>query len=492
MKNLYAIAFLLMPLLLVAQETNKPDPLGLPDITTDKGTISLNMPNVDIEQALRMLAKMSDVNLVIDGSIEGTVNLYWEDVTLEEAWNGLLRITALEVRPEGNLVFVSPIQQDPQFNNIVTEIIPLNYITLGSDQDNRRLAGQTGIAGQTQLTRQGQSQFNSRREENNRLKDILAEVLGDEIQVASDVRSNQIIVTGPAALVDNAKKIIAGLDRPIPQLLIEAKVMQVRSKALEELGIDWGGVYTVRSGGSFDKSSTRQRNEPARTVTESVIENLTYQGTLNEFSVALSAMEDRGDARVLFSPRVVTQNNKEAFISSGQEIQVPSGLDINGNATFRERRVTLELGVTPKVLSNRFINMNIRLRNDSINYEQQEISGVPPLDVNNLEANVTLQDSDAVILGGIVTSQETEQEKRVPFLSDIPILGLAFRKTSTQIEQRELIILITPQVITDQYGVLIQEPSSNVFPSTRQKEIMDGLSRPNRLWIENATPTFEH
>jgi len=434
--------------------------------------ISLNMPNLSVIEALQMLAKVTGENLVIRGDVQGFVNLFLHDISSEEAWSALLKTANLTLERQGNLLFISPLAVEEE-EELVTRVVQLQHITLGTDQTSNQ-GGLRG--GSTQIGQTG----GRGTQEDVSFKDILDDALGDEaLQVGVDARTNQVVLTGSKDVVDRALLVIETLDRPIPQILIEAKVVQAREKALKDLGIDWGGVYAVRSGGDFNYQSDRGRSTA---ITKNISENLTYSSTLNEFSVALSAMEEKGDARVLFSPRVVTQNNKEAFISSGQEIQVPSGLDINGNSTFRDRQVTLELGVTPRVLSNRMISLNIRLRNDSINYEQQQISGVPPLDVNSVEGFVTLQDNDTVILGGILTSQETDQLTRVPILADIPLLGLAFQKKRKQMEQTELIVLLTPRIITDQFGVLLPDSARNAMPSDAQSRVIERLSNPHRVW----------
>ena len=281
------------------------------------------------------------------------------------------------------------------------------------------------------------------------------------------------MLTGPTEIVNAAEQLVEALDQPVPQILIQAQIVQVRSSALDQLGIDWGGVYSVRSSATADFEGSRERRDPGNILSGVVDRELAWSSELAEFDVTLAALADTGDAQILSSPRVVTQNNMEAYIASGQEIQIPSGLDINGNASFRERQVTLELGVTPRVLNDSLVSLVIRVRNDRINFEQQEISGVPPLDISTVESFVTLHDRDTVVIGGILSTQETESETRIPFLSDLPFLGKAFRHTRKRTEESELIVLISPAIISDEVGAPAQNAHPGMIPSPAQQGVLD-------------------
>ncbi|RJP35200.1 MAG: hypothetical protein C4527_01030 [Candidatus Omnitrophota bacterium] len=482
-----------IPPLAAGTEENRQDLL----FSSDGEAISINMPNLSLIDALRMLAKLTHVNLIVDESVVGSVNLYLQDVTPQEAWNALLQTKNLSFKQEGNLIYVFiPEQVTAESIPRETRIAKLKYITLGSTTLTR-----SGGRSSTGNVSTGADQTSSRQmdygggidrelqEEGTKLDEILVAAFGEEnLKVAKDIRTNHLLLTGTPMILDEVFKLLEVLDQPVSQLLIEAKVVQVRSQALKDQGIDWGGVYTFNNSGGYTFSYDRQRDEPGGIVTQSNQDTLQYTNNVTNFKVTLSALINDGDARVLFSPRVVTQNNKEAYIASGQEIQIPSGLDINGNTSFRERQVALELGVTPRVLANSLISLSIRVRNDTVNYNQPEISGVPPLDVNSVESFVTLRDSDMVIIGGILTTQDSNQRSRIPLLSDIPLLGSAFRNNSKRIEQSELIIVITPRIITNEEGFLIDETAGDAIMRPEQQDVVNDLMSHRSLWIDEAAP----
>lgn len=448
--------------------------------------VSLNLPQMGVVDALRMLGQLSNLDMVIDPNVSGVVDLLMEDVSLEEAWDSVLDSANLDVLQTGDVLRIKPraevaVPTTPR----ETRVIKLKYISLGK----MTLSGGNSDSqqgGQNQL----QNQFGGESEESSNdteLDQILQGTFQDAISVFKDIRTNHLILSGEAKLLDEAQAIIETLDQPISQILIEAQIVQIRTQAMKDLGIDWGGVYTFQNSGTFDIDGERSTSQPGNVVTETDSEGINFGGSLGQFNVVLSALIDDGEAQVLFKPRVVTQNNKEAYISSGQEIQIPSGLDINGNASFRERQVVLELGVTPQVMANDLISLSIRVRNDTINFSDPDISGVPPLDVNSIESFITLRDMDTVIIGGILSTQRSNTQRNIPFLSDIPVLGRAFRNDSKRFEQSELMLLITPRIISDEYGFINYDSSASLRPSSAQTGVINSLSENEPMW-RNQSP----
>ena len=179
----------------------------------------------------------------------------------------------------------------------------------------------------------------------------------------------------------------------------------------------------------------------------------------------MAAFIDRGDARVLSNPQVVTQTNREAYIASGEEIIIPSGTDQVGNLAFKEKQVALELGVTPHVLSEDRVDLVIRLRNDSLDFEIDRINNSPPLRINTIESYVTLENGEAVVLGGVTTHTRNSIRTRHPFVSRIPLIGRFFRAVINDEVKRELVVVIKPTILRSM---------SEIPPlSAAQEEILD-------------------
>lgn len=439
-----------------AQKTEEPD---------DTNTISLNIPNVDIREALRMVARLTGQNLVIDDDVRGVINIFLEDITPEEAWKVVLGTNDLGSSREGNLVYVFPLDQETRNQqNRETRIIKMRYITLGvldvgaGGEGSREGSSQSGgatpqdLQGQTGSLREGQQTEGPSTTSN--IDTILKTAFGEALTVSKDARTNQLILTGMPSTLDAAEKVIEALDQPVAQILIEAQIILARTTALEEIGVDWGGVYTFSNTGTAGVSGQRTTNM-GDVSGESEQSSWNFTTSLGSFNVAVSALVESGDARILSRPRIMTQNQREALISSGQEIQVPSGLDVNGNASFREREVVLELGVTPSVLNDSMIDMLIRIANDSIDFSQDLISGVPPLNINQVRSSVILRDSETVVIGGIVTQQEDFSKTRVPGISSVPLLGLFFKQDNNRAESSELLVAISPRIVSDADGRIV-------------------------------------
>jgi type IV pilus assembly protein PilQ len=470
-------------------------PLGMaqeqaePKVTVPAGEdVSLNLPQMGVVDALRMLGQLSNLNMVIDPKVSGVVDLFMEDVSLEQAWDSVLDSANLSVLQTGDVLKIMPKEAAATPSTPrETRVIKLKYISLGNMKLSGGIGGDSQQNPNTQNPLQNQFGGESQSTGDAQLDEILQGTFQDAVTVFKDVRTNHLILSGEAKLLDEAQAVIETLDQPISQILIEAQIVQIRTQAMQDLGIDWGGVYTFQNSGSFELSGDRTTTQPGNVVTDNNAENLNFGGSLGQFTVVLSALIDDGDAQILFKPRVVTQNNKEAYISSGQEIQIPSGLDINGNASFRERQVVLELGVTPQVMANDLISLSIRVKNDTINFSQPDVSGVPPLDVNSIESFITLRDMDTVIIGGILSSQNSSTQRRVPFLSGIPLLGRAFRNDSRRFEQSELMLLITPRIISDEFGFINYDASAGLQPNSAQKRVIDTLADDEPLWRHGST-----
>ncbi len=463
-----------------------------PQASASDTLVSLNMPDVFVVDALRMLAKLEGLNIIIDEKVQGTTNLFFQDVPFQDAWNAVMMSAALSEKRQGGIINIFPAPQILDASPLLqTKVIKLKYISLGSDS----LSSGGGASGQTSTNYQSSSGdvgggLNRDDPENKTpIDQILTDSFGENLlKVSKDERTNQLVLTGSTETLEAAIQLINALDHPSEQILIEAKVIQARKSALDDIGINWGGIYTISNSGNSTLSSNRTESEPLGSIVETMQQNGSFSSNLSSFNVTVSALIERGDAHVLFSPRVVTQNNQEAFISSGQEIQIPSGLDINGNSTFRERQVTLELGVTPRVLADSLLRLTIRLRNDSINYAQQQISGVPPLDVNSVESIVTLHDEDTVVIGGIITRQDSYNTFNVPLLSKIPLLGMAFRQKEKQLDNSELLIMIKPTVVTKENKNTIEHSLTNSSTFGDASEIFDNPKTVNYKTEEQNIP----
>ena len=275
--------------------------------------VSLNMPRIGIVDALRMLGQLSGADMVIDPNVNGIIDLFMEDVSVEEAWQSVLDSANLSVSQNGGVLHVKPKTAEP------TPVIPrevrvikLQYISLGKMDLSGGLQNTQAASTRSQGNLFGESESN----QTNELDQILQGIFQDAITVFKDVRTNHLILSGPKELLEQAESIIKTLDQPIPQLLIEAQIVQIRSQVMEDLGVDWGGVYTIQNSGDFAIEIDRgggTANSGNTNGSNSSGNGGTFSSSLTQLNVVLSALVEDGDARILFKPRVVTQNNKRSL-----------------------------------------------------------------------------------------------------------------------------------------------------------------------------------
>ena len=397
--------------------------------------ITINLDAAPLSEALSLVANELELSLILANDVEGNINLYLNDVSAGAAWDAIMKTANLQYELVGEIL-----QVFGPTSNIIVESVQLQHIPLGSATLSR--IGALPTPGD-----EADSVIERDQELSHPLLQTLISSLNIDLKIALDLRSNRVILYGPRPVVESAKTLLLELDVPVAQILIEAQIIEVSQDLLDALGVSWGGIYRLNTTGGLGISQTRIRTEPTNDLSGARTTNFFLDASLEEFNIALAAFIDQGDARILSSPRIVTQNNREAYIASGEEIIIPSGTDQVGNLAFKEKQVALELGVTPRVLGDSRINLVIRLRNDALDFELGRINNSPPLRINALESIVTLADGEAVVIGGVTTSARNVFRNRNPFVSRIPLIGWMFRGSLKESQRRELVVIVKPTII---------------------------------------------
>jgi type IV pilus assembly protein PilQ len=300
-----------------------------------------------------------------------------------------------------------------------------------------------------------------------KVKDLLSE--GGKIQI--DDRTNTIIVRDLRKNVEDVKALVATLDTPTPQVLIEARIVEVDTSFTRELGVQWGGSYTSDgattvgvtgiqdSTGSSNAGQTLSNQTPytAGSVPVNYAVNLPASvglgsgggialGILRDnlrLDLSLSALEASGKGKVVSSPKVVTIDNKEALIEQGTQIPYSTVSASGTNTQFVD--ATLSLKVTPHITPEGSIIMKLEAKNDSPG--ETGATGQPAINKKKATTEVLVRDGETAVIGGILQVTRKEDEKAVPWLSRIPVLGFFFKNTLTQSSNRELLIFITPKIL---------------------------------------------
>lgn len=391
--------------------------------------IKLDFFETDIKNVFRILRSIGRVNFAIDKDVKGKVTLTLEDpVPWDQVMDLVLKMNNLGQVREGNVIRIATLQtltqeeqqiqdaiaakrksieQKKSLQPLLTEYIPINYSEAEKDIKPH-------------------------------LEQIITEGRG---KVSVDKRTNMIIITDTQAKIDQAKEIIFRLDRVTPQIMIEAKIVEVTKEFSKALGVGLGVSDNNTATSEFDVALNQPVGAPLNTGAFNFFR--LFGSSQTSLNVQLQASESKGDAKIISSPRVLTLDNKSAKIKQGFEVgyQV-QGAD--GVVTVEFKDVDLLLEVTPHVTPDNRIAMTVFVtKNDIDGY----IAGVPTLFTNEAETELLVNDQDTIVIAGIVKTSMNEDVDGTPGLSKIPILGRLFRTEAETEERNELLIFITPSIV---------------------------------------------
>ena len=409
--------------------------------------VSLDFQGADLRAVLRTFSEISGLNLVIDPTIQGTVDVALRDVPWDQALDIILRANKLGYVVDGTIVRIAPLA-----------------VLAAEEEERRRLSDAQALAGELNvLTRSlNYSKASDLREL------ITTTVLSQRGSIQFDARTNTIIIQDLAERLERAAALITTLDRPEPQVEIEARIVQTTREFARRLGVQWGfnGTASTALGNTLPTAFPNQAAIGGRTglaqgptggdaVSNAVNLGIggassavglalgSINGALN-LDVALSAIERSGQGRILSTPKVSTQNNIEAEITQG--IQIPIQTVANNTVTVSFRDAALTLRVTPQITAANTVIMRIAMENSSPDFSRA-VNGIPPIDTQRALTQVLVSSGETTVIGGIYVSREQTSQDRTPALHRLPLLGWLFKRDEFTDESRELLIFITPKVM---------------------------------------------
>ena len=415
--------------LLVAAETqNSPGPRQF-----SGEPITLDFQGADLRAVLRTFGEISQgLNIVIDPSIQGTVDVSLRDVPWDQALDIILRANKLGYSVEGNIV----------------RIVPLNVLAQ-ENEERRKLQEAQALAGELRVLTRAVSYAKA--------ADLVPVITRSSLSARGDVqvdaRTNTLIIRDLADRLSAADELINRLDRPQPQVEIEARIVQLDRNKARDLGIDWnfGGRVDPALGTSTGLAFPSRGAVTAGTgaVDPASPTNLgIVLGSVNgalDLSVRLRALESEGMVKVLSTPRVTTQNNIPAEITQGA--QIPIQVVSNNTVTVNFKDAALTLRVTPQITAANTVIMNIFLENATPDYtETSPAQPIPSINTQRAVTSVLMADGDTTVIGGIFTKLESLTETRTPFLHRVPLLGWLFKTETRNEDNSELLIFITPKI----------------------------------------------
>jgi type IV pilus assembly protein PilQ len=422
--------------------------------------LSLNFQDIEVRSVLQLIADFTDLNLVASDTVAGRITLRLKNVPWDQALELILKTKGLDQRQVGNVLLVAPaaeiaarekleLENRKQISELAplrTEFVQVRYASATALFGLFQGGGEEGGGGGT------------------------SSMLSDRGSVIVDERTNSIIITDTADRLENFRRVISQLDIPVRQVLIEARIVTATANFSEELGIKWGGGYidrqgsdnALRVGGSETTLSELQGvfvgddseiSSPGDLVVDLGVTTpgatsfaIGYSGLGNYLiDLELSAFAKDGHAEVVSRPKVITADKSTAIIESGVEIPYQEATSSGAtNVSFKDAVLALE--VTPQITPDDRVIMKLNVKQDTVGIV---FNGVPSINTNEVETEVLVANGETVVLGGIFTTDKNVSTTKTPFLGDLPYIGRIFRNTLERDDKQELLIFITPRIISD-------------------------------------------
>ena len=423
--------------------------------------LSLNFQNIDVRSLLQVFADFTNLNIVTSDSVTGTLSLRLKDVPWDQALQIVLDSKGLASRRNGNVLWVAPRgelatkekaelesqQQVTELEPLRSQVFRLNY-QRADDVRNMLLgsgaAGGGAAAGGT-----------------------ASRILSKRGSLTSDARTNQLFVSDIPSKLEEVQAFLLKIDIPVRQVMIEARIVEADDTFSRNLGAKlgfasktngagYGNTYTnvvspVTQNATWDNSPAI--SFPANGINgvnaASVAVSLFNAGAGRFLALELSALEADGRGKIISSPRVVTADNIKALIEQGTEIPYQQATS-SGATSVSFKKANLKLEVTPKITPDGNVFLDVDVNKDSVGI--QTTNGFA-IDTKHVQTQVLVENGGTVVIGGIFTQNERTDINKVPLLGDIPVVGNLFKSTNKINNRTELLVFLTPRVVSDQLSL---------------------------------------
>ncbi len=435
-----------------------PNSLGMKHIYTGR-KISLDFKDADIQDILRLIAEVSNKNIIAGDDVHGKITMRMMNVPWDQALDIILQTNNLGMVQVGNIIRIAPLgtlrkeqesqleakQKQEKLEELVTRIIPVNY------------------AKASDLSTQLKSLLTSRG------------------SVSVDARTNSIIIKDVPKVITESERLVKALDLQTPEVLIEARIVEADTNFTRQLGVQWGTAFHASpaygnptglsfpntigvGGGNIQQNSTSQPlplaggvgasgnnymvNLPAAVGTGSGgAIGFTFGNLTNSFllDLQLSAMEQTGEGKIISSPKVTTLDNTQAKIQQGLSIPYQTVSQMGTQTQFIDAVLSLE--VTPHITANGSIIMKIKADKNAPDTSILSASGVPSISKKEADTEVLVKNGETTVIGGIYQFNKSTTVSGVPWFYKIPLIGWLFKNTTKTNQTTELLIFITPRIV---------------------------------------------
>jgi len=422
----------------VAQDSRASEQVGL--VRTGSGTFSIDVEGADIRTVVRAIGEFSGRNIVVGKDVKATVRVRLNNVGWQEALRTVLRANGLDYTDEGGILRVddsAKLNQEGvdreaarakqmELVPLETRIIKLNYAN----------ASEMAAALQPSLTRRG--------------------------SIQTERRTNSLIVSDLSHSLDQVEQMAIKLDATTPQIEITAKLVDVNAEALREMGIEWNvGPQPAGAGEFFSSTGPTPADylhpgdddenalggehntaiaDPATRITYGISKDWGF------IEAQLQVLELNRKANIISNPRITTVDNREAKILVGQKIPLIVQ-DVAGNPVSQLQTIGIQLKVTPHLTQDKKIIMDLHPEVSDL-ATRSTVQGGVIINTSEADTRVMVDDGQTAVIGGLIRTNETTVRRGIPYLMDMPLIGWAFRSDTKARDNRELIIFVTPRLLT--------------------------------------------
>jgi type IV pilus assembly protein PilQ len=415
--------------------------------------LSLNFQDIEVRSVLQLIADFTGINIVVSDTVKGSLTLRLKNVPWDQALDLILKTKGLAMRQTGNVMLIAPSEeiaareklelesqkQIKQLEPLYSEFIQVNY---AKASDIAKL-----------------------------LKSSDTSLLSDRGTATIDARTNTLLVQDTASKLADIRKLVARLDIPVRQVLIESRIVIANNNFARDLGVKFGYSKTVdyndnhvlviggKQPGDLITNPTTPFEAPAGSGITGLITDLGVTNPTGSIGLAvgklgshllqleLNAMEAEGQGEVVSSPRVLTSNQKEAYIEAGTEIPYQEASS-SGATSVSFKKAVLSLTVTPQITPDDRIIMDLNVNKDSVG---RVYNGVPSIDTKEVGTQVLVDNGETLVLGGIYERDRLDEVDRVPFFGELPMVDWLFKTTRKKDEKAELLIFITPKIVKENF-----------------------------------------
>ena len=460
-----------------AQDRKVQEMLGFGSGKHYKGEpLSLNFQDIEVRAVLQIIAEFTRNNIVVSDGVTGNITLRLDNVPWDQALDIIMKTKGLDKRQSGDVIYVATLE----------ELRTSELTILRTLEEKKQLTPtridriQIQFARATDLKKLiDEAKNNVRSTTANGLSNNVDSILSEKGSVSVDERTNTLIVNDIPEKIQAVRDLVAELDKPVKQVLIDSRIVLTEDNYARDLGARFGVSFINRTS---DKLITGSGTSNASTSLAVDVVNGTRPLTIPDLSnrlgvnmplvggtsgtpasyglsilsgdflvdLELSALQTEGRVEIVSSPRVVTQDGAPAEVWSGTEVPIVTR-DDEGKSTLETVTAALRLNVTPRIAPNNMVDMELNINNDELG-NNVSVAGQTSFTKNTsgVKTNVLVDNGETIVLGGVYKQRQTAKTDKVPLLGDIPVIGNAFKKNTREFKKNEMLIFVTPRIVDKQ------------------------------------------